>query len=186
MGPVSDSPPPAAPETIFAPQAPAGAFVDAKPPRLLYVEDEENDVLFLRRAFEREALPVRLDVVMDGETAVAFLGAQTPHAARELPRLVLLDLNLPARSGFEVLEWLRGQEPLAGLPVVIFSSSGRPEDRERARRLGADDYLLKPACTTELRDLVRRLHEHWLAPSAPRHAPSPGVAVNAGFDDRDQ
>lgn len=171
MGGVSEPTPSSAPEAPLAPRASSpAATAPAEPPRLLYVEDEENDLLFLRRAFARAELPVQLDVVTDGDQAVAFLEARPPHTARVLPRLVLLDLNLPARSGFEVLEWLRAQPALADLPVVVFSSSGRPEDRERARTLGADDYQLKPAASLELVSLVRQLHAAWLSPSVPAAA----------------
>lgn len=132
-------------------------------PTLLYVEDEDNDVLFMRRALERAGVSVDLQTVCDGDKALAWLSAQEPYGARSLPSLVLLDLNLPARSGFEVLEWLRCQPPLRHIPVVIFSSSGRPEDREKARLLGASDYILKPTSTLRLVDIARDLNTRWLA-----------------------
>ena len=132
-------------------------------PTLLYVEDEENDVLFMRRALARAGVSVRFETVGDGDRALAWLEGREPYAGRVLPRLILLDLNLPARSGFEVLEWLRGQPALGDIPVVVFSSSGRPEDREKARRLGASDYILKPTSTVRLIDIARELHARWLA-----------------------
>ena len=134
------------------------------PPALLYVEDEENDVFFLRRALVRAEVTVRLTAVSDGEKAIASLAGRPPHEGRELPRLVLLDLNLPARSGFEVLEWLRRDSGLPPLHVVVFSSSGRPEDREKARRLGASDYVLKPTSSRQFVEVVRELRDRWLAP----------------------
>ena len=143
------------------------------PPALLYVEDEENDVFFLQRALTRAEVSVRFQSVCDGGKAIAYLAGEPPYAGRELPDLVLLDLNLPVRSGFEVLEWLRRQPGLAATPVVVFSSSGRTEDRERARVLGASDYLLKPASTVQLVGLVRELDAKWLAPVRARNASGP-------------
>lgn len=72
---------------------------------------------------------------------------------------MLLDLNLPSISGFDLLRWMRQEPSLKELPVVIFSSSGRPEDRSQAKELGADDYLLKPVSGAQFRDVARGLLE---------------------------
>jgi CheY-like chemotaxis protein len=134
--------------------------------RILYVEDEEDDVFFMKDAFRRVGPVVSFHAVEDGERAIAYLAGSPPYMDRgehPLPACVLLDLNLPIRSGFEVLEWLRGQPQFQQLPVVVFSSSGRPEDRQRAQQLGATDYLLKPASGREFVDTARRLSERWFA-----------------------
>ena len=75
---------------------------------------------------------------------------------------VLLDLNLPVQSGFEVLGWLRQQPQFKELTVVVFSSSGRPEDRRRAQELGATDYVLKPSSGVDFVEVARRFNERWL------------------------
>lgn len=137
-------------------------------PALLYVEDEENDVLFMRRAFARAGLEPDFRSACDGDKAVAYLENTSDGGDNPTPDLVLLDLNLPARSGFEVLQWIRAQPRLSRLPVVVISSSGRPEDRERARQLGADDYLVKPTSPLRLVDTVGELWARWLGP---RHGP---------------
>ena len=139
---------------------------------LLYVEDEDNDVLFMQRALSRAGVSVNFQAVCDGDKAVAYLAASPPYENRPLPRLILLDLNLPARSGFEVLEWFREQPALQHIPVVIFSSSGRPEDRERARVLGASDYILKPTSTLRLIDIARELWTRWLDPRLDQAPPT--------------
>ncbi len=135
------------------------------PNPVLYVEDEENDVFLMQLAFERAGRPAPLVVVSDGAEAVNYLsGNGHPGGARPdcLPCLVLLDLNLPMMSGFEVLCWIRSQPALKALPVVIFSSSGQPKDKERAQELGASDYLVKPLDMGRLDDTVRQLVERWL------------------------
>lgn len=142
---------------------------------VLYVEDEENDVLFMRRAISRAGLTLDLHTACDGDKAVDYLAAARPHENRPTPDLVLLDLNLPARSGFEVLEWIRGRAELRGLLVVIISSSGRPEDRARARLLGADDYMVKPASPLLLVDTIREVWTRWLAPKDTAGTSPPGT-----------
>lgn len=136
------------------------------PSRVLYVEDEEDDVFFLKNAFKRLGVDGCLHAVEDGERAIAYLAGLPPYADRErhpLPTFVLLDLNLPIRSGFEVLEWLRSHPQFKNMPVVIFSSSGRLEDRQRAEQLGATEYLLKPTSGIQFVDMARRLVDSWLS-----------------------
>ena len=136
---------------------------------ILYAEDEADDVFFLERALKLAALPHTLSAVPDGEQAIEYLageGAFTDRTRNPLPNLILLDINMPKQSGLDVLAWLRSQPHLKSLPALIFTSSSRAEDKEKARQLGADDYLLKPSNPRDLVELVRSLHEHWLSPPA--------------------
>lgn len=144
---------------------------------LLYVEDEENDVLFMRRALIRAGIRVNFQTAADGDQAIAYLAGEDPHTGRAVPDLVLLDLNLPARSGFEVLHWLRHQPGLRNIPVVVLSSSGRGEDRERARLLGANDYLIKPNSPLRLIDIATELWRRWLAPRAAARGAADGAEI---------
>jgi CheY-like chemotaxis protein len=126
---------------------------------VLYIEDEENDVLFMRRAFSKNRIANPLHIARDGEEALEYLklAAQTG----ELPCLVLLDLNLPLVSGFTVLEVLRSAPELAGTPVCVLSSSDQPRDMERATKMGADGYQVKPSSPSLLCGLVRSLQSRW-------------------------
>jgi CheY-like chemotaxis protein len=133
---------------------------------ILYAEDEADDVFFLGRAFELAGLLHTLTAVPDGEQAIEYLaggGVFSDRAQCPLPNLVLLDINMPKQSGLDVLAWLRGEPHLKSLPALIFTSSSRPEDLEKARQLGADDYLLKPSNPRNLVELVRALDERWLS-----------------------
>lgn len=139
-------------------------------PRVLYVEDEEDDVFFMRNAFKRLGYDDRFHAVGDGDRAISYLAGRDHYSDRAnhpLPSVVVLDLNLPIRSGFEVLEWLRGQPEFKALPVVIFSSSGRVEDRRRAEELGATEYQLKPASGAQFLNTARQLVESWLEKNKP-------------------
>lgn len=132
---------------------------------VLYVEDEADDVFFMRKAFRAAGVAVPLQTAEDGQKAIAYLDGKPPYHDRSLhprPSLIILDLNLPVLSGFEVLEWLRRRPEYAGVQVVVFSSSGRPEDREKATALGATDYLMKPASGFDFVDVVRQLQARWL------------------------
>ena len=133
---------------------------------VLYVEDDESDRYFMRRAFSALGLDARLRMVTDGGLAVDYISGQGNFAdrtAHPAPRLVVLDLNLPEISGFEVLGWIRQSPSYAALPVVIFSSSAREEDREKALSLGANDYLEKPNSGLKYCEVVASLRDKWLA-----------------------
>lgn len=132
---------------------------------ILLVEDDPNDVLLVQRAFRKANLDIPVQVVTNGEAAVAYLTGQDVFTDREtypLPVLVLLDLKLPRKSGLEVLKWLREQPGLKRLPVVILTSSGEMGDINRAYDLGANSYLVKPVAFDSLLALVQSLYLYWL------------------------
>ena len=143
----------------------ADADVSAGTHPVLLVEDSPADVALVQRAFRLGGGVARLHVVRDGDAAVQYLEGQGEFADRmrhPLPRLVLLDLKLPRRSGLEVLEWLRRQPGLGRLPVVVLTSSRESVDVDRAYDLGANGYLLKPVAFDDLRELARTLDLYWL------------------------
>ena len=109
---------------------------------LLLVEDSEDDLFFFKRLCKKAGLTAPLAVATDGQQAVEHL-AEALKGAQPVPQLVFLDLKLPLRSGFEVLEWLRAQPAFARTTVVILSSSAEARDVERAYQLGAQGYLVK-------------------------------------------
>ncbi len=146
----------------------------------LYVEDEEDDALFMQMAFKRVGAEGTLRIVKDGRSALAYLKGENEYAdraAHPLPALILLDLNLPHLSGFEVLSWIRAQPSFRETPVVIFSSSGRPEDRSRAEIEGANHYALKPMSMFQFVDLAAELRKRWLGRAAGE--PERGVPASA-------
>jgi CheY-like chemotaxis protein len=132
---------------------------------LLLVEDDANDVLLFRRAFARLALNLPLHVSEDGDKAINYLSGRPPWNDRDLfplPSLVLLDLKLPRKSGFEVLAWIRMQENLRRLPVVVFTSSRENRDVCLAYDLGANSYLVKPAGYEALAETLKSVWNYWL------------------------
>jgi CheY-like chemotaxis protein len=146
---------------------------------VLYVEDEKNDALFMEIAFTKQGLGKVLRLAGDGQVAMDYLAGTGIYGRREehpIPALVLLDLNLPAISGFEVLEWMRERPQFAAIPVVIFSSSDRDEDRARARELGAVEFIEKPSSGIKFSDVVERVRQRWLS-SLPANGKSNGAQV---------
>ncbi len=136
---------------------------------ILYVEDEESDVILLRYALRKAKVSNPLLVVGDGEEGMAYLGGRGQYADREkypLPALVLLDLNLPRVPGMKLLEWIRRQPSLTELPVVIYTSSNQPNDLKDAKRLNANEYVVKPSGIDKITEIVETLKERWLQPAS--------------------
>jgi len=132
---------------------------------VLYAEDEDSDRMFMERAFRRAGLEHILHTVSDGQEAKDYLrghGIYEDRNLHPLPAVLLLDLRMPLLGGFEVLEWMRTEPGLRSLPVVIFTSSPRAEDKARAKELGANDFVEKPSVPARYGDVVLRLQEKWL------------------------
>ena len=121
-------------------------------PRVLLVEDNPDDVFLFRKAMEREGLTHPVQVVHDGAAALAAL------AEPGSTDLVLLDLNLPGLSGFDVLRQLGRDAPC---DVVVMTSSTSPLEVREAQQLGASAYVVKPYRLSDVCSLVRTLLEGW-------------------------
>jgi CheY-like chemotaxis protein len=111
---------------------------------LLLVEDNPADVKLLQRCLRHVTVPYHLSVVSDGEAALAFLEHQAPYTLAPSPALLLLDIHLPKKSGWDVLAWVRAQSSLSSLPVVMLTGIFSPYDEERIDRLQPTRCLLKP------------------------------------------
>ncbi|WP_341528720.1 response regulator [Nostoc sp. UHCC 0302] len=132
---------------------------------ILLAEDDSNQVLLIRRALRKANLTQSLHVVSDGETAISYLCGEGDYANREsypLPTLILLDLKMPRKSGFEVLAWLKQQPELRRLPVVVLTSSQETADIHKAYDLGVNSYLVKPVSFTDLTAMIKLLDAYWI------------------------
>ncbi len=128
------------------------------PIKILLAEDDEDDALFFRRALSRVPAVLVIEHVKDGDEAVRYLtgeGAFSDRARHPFPDVLVLDLKMPNRNGFEVLEWMKGRFPK--LKIGVFSSSDEPQEMARAQRLGAHLYQQK---TYDPENFGRFLH--WL------------------------
>ncbi|MBA4150244.1 MAG: response regulator [Verrucomicrobia bacterium] len=132
---------------------------------ILYVEDDENDAFLMNRAFEKLKLAHPLRILPDGKLAIAYLSGNPPYVSRDenpLPCLMFLDLSMPGRTGFDVLQWLQNQPALSTFPVIVLTSSNQQSDVQNAKLLGAKGYLVKPGEPSELLRMVKSTVEHWL------------------------
>ena len=132
---------------------------------VLLVEDDENDVFFMERAFREAGITTPLHVVNDGRQAIDYFcgkGKFTDRKRWPLPCLMLLDLKLPYVLGLDVLKWLRTHSEFRSIVVVVLTSSKQDTDIERAYALGANSYLVKPPDVQQLVAMVKKIKEYWM------------------------
>lgn len=137
--------------------------VDRRP--ILLVEDNPDDQLLTRIAFEKARLGNELVVVDDGVAALDYLWCRGAYASRSpsgMPALVLLDLNMPMLSGFEVLEQIRAHPLTAAQPVVVLTSSAQDEDVLRSYLNGANSYVRKPVELEAFIAALAQLQLYWM------------------------
>lgn len=132
---------------------------------ILLAEDREEEVMLLRRAFAKANFLNPLHVVSNGEEAISYLQGEGKYANRDeypLPSLLLLDLKMPRKNGFEVLEWVRQQPGLTALRMVVLTSSDEIRDVNRAYQLGANSFLVKPVDFSSFVQTTQALKGYWL------------------------
>ncbi|MDB6125457.1 MAG: response regulator receiver protein [Pedosphaera sp.] len=132
---------------------------------VLAAEDDKDARLFLEHAFQEVGIKCSLRFVSDGDEAIDYLDGKPPYADRfthPLPEIVLLDVKMPRRDGFEVLKWIRGNERIKRLIVIMLTSSDEIKDIELAYTLGANSYLNKCSNLQEFVELVKSLDTYWL------------------------
>jgi CheY-like chemotaxis protein len=137
------------------------ADVIPKTIEILLVEDNPADVELTTLAMENSQLQVHLNVVGDGVAALEFLQRQRQYDLAPSPDLVLLDLNLPKKSGHEVLAEIKADKDLRRIPVVILSTSGAEEDIFQAYNLHANCYIRKPVSFSEFTEVVQSIEDFW-------------------------
>ena len=131
---------------------------------ILLVEDLEDDILLIRRAFAAAKLTTPLYVVRDGEEAIEYLegvGKYSNRAEYPLPQLILLDLKMPKMGGIEVLRWIKRQPELKALRVVVLTSSESISDVNEAYEVGANSFLVKPLEFENYPAMLRTLSAFW-------------------------
>ncbi len=128
---------------------------------VLLAEDDEADVLLMRRAFKQAAILNPLHVAEDGQRAIEYLSSLQLDGHSRLPALVLLDVKMPRRDGLQVLKWIRSQPIFRSLHVIMFSSSANRNDIEHAYEAGANGYLIKPPSLAERAEIAMFIKQ-WL------------------------
>ena len=121
--------------------------------RILLVDDSDDDRLLFKAAFTKSGLSGHIIEKEDGNEAIEFLNEILTGAQREWPDAVFLDLKMPGKNGFEVLQWIKAMPAMQLLKTYILSGSQEPSDIERARELGALGYMVKPIKSEKFREL---------------------------------
>src|SRR3954451_21408163 len=124
---------------------------------ILVAEDDEDDFFVLRRGFQKAGLAVKLERAWNGEVALNYLSGEPPFSDRNqhpFPDVLLLDIKMPREDGFDLLRKLQLHPELRSVPVVVLSSSLLQADKQKAKSLGAREFITKPVEANEYRELA--------------------------------
>lgn len=144
--------------------------------RILIVEDSSDDLFFLQRALDKSGTRIPVDVVTDGNQAHAYLSHAVEQARPDaIPCLIFLDLKLPRRNGFDILDWMRQHPVFNDTLKVILTGSQEERDVTRAFELGADAYVPKPIELEDLKAVLDALASGSWRPAAGGPAGLPGL-----------
>ena len=146
---------------------------------LLLVEDSEDDAFLMKNALGRAGIRNPLHIVEDGQQAMDYLAGTGEFGDRKefpYPTLVFMDLKLPYHSGFDVMDWLKRRHDLPPTIIIMLTSSNEPSDVEKAYRLGASSYVVKPPTTEQLIEMVKAFGSFWLRHNTFPNTGSPAIA----------
>jgi CheY-like chemotaxis protein len=129
---------------------------------VLLVEDDPGDVMLIREAFADHKVGNVLSTVSDGVEAMKFVRGEGEYASFERPDLVLLDLNLPRKSGAEVLAEIKGDPALSMIPVIVLTTSESEEDVLRSYKLHANAYVTKPVDFDRFKEIVQQIDDFFI------------------------
>ncbi len=131
---------------------------------ILLVEDEENDVMLIKRALKKTFITNPIYVANNGQEAIDYLSGQGPFAARAkfpFPDVVITDLKMPKKTGFELLGWMNEHPEFKVIPTIVLSSSKQDLDVARSYNLGANTYMVKPADFETLAQMIKLIRDYW-------------------------
>jgi two-component system, response regulator len=135
--------------------------VNTEPMEILLVEDNEDDVLLEQEALADAKLVNLMYVVRDGDEAIAYLRRQGKYHDAKVPGLILLDINMPKKNGFEVLNEIKADPALMHIPVVMLTTSDSEADIVKSYAKGACSYITKPMDFDKFRDVIRQFALYW-------------------------
>ncbi len=139
----------------------------------LIAEDDQDTQLLIHRAFKQADLAAPLYFTNDGEQTIQYLAGRGKFADRNqfpLPAILLLDLKMPFKDGFDVLRWIRDNPSFRKLVVIMFSGSSLERDVEQAFELGVNSFVMKPVSFSELLQVIMAIHHYWFGCN---HFPQP-------------
>jgi CheY-like chemotaxis protein len=135
--------------------------METQPLEILLVEDNEDDILLEREALADAKLINIMSVVWDGVEAMAFLRREGQYQNAQVPGLILLDINMPRKNGFEVLNEIKADPALMHIPVVMLTTSDNEADIVKSYSKGACSYITKPMDFDKFREVVKQFALYW-------------------------
>jgi len=134
-----------------------------KPIHILLVEDNKGDILLIEEAFEEAKVANSISVVKDGEKAIRFLNKKGEFQNTETPDLVILDINLPRKNGHEVLQYIKENENLKQIPVIMLTTSSSERDIIKSYKHHANCYITKPVDVEDFIKAVLKIENFWIS-----------------------
>ena len=125
---------------------------------ILIAEDDPDDQLLIESAFSQAGLNTTLQFTNNGEELIGFL----KNKNNDEPSFILLDLNMPKMDGNQCLSFIRANNDLRHIPVIVFTTSSLKENIQKAYQLGANSYITKPTSFNTLKDLAKQINDYWL------------------------
>jgi CheY-like chemotaxis protein len=135
--------------------------MNSEPMEILLVEDNEDDIVLEQEALADAKLVNLMCVVRDGEEAMAYLRRQGKYHNAQVPGLILLDINMPKKNGFEVLNEIKADPALMHIPIVMLTTSDSEADVVKSYAKGACSYITKPMDFDKFRDVVKQFTLYW-------------------------
>jgi CheY-like chemotaxis protein len=132
-----------------------------KPIHLLLIEDNEGDILLTREAFAESRIINNMSVITDGKSAITYF--EETKQTEDLPDLVLLDINLPRKSGHEVLQYIKGEERLTHIPVIMLTTSSSEKDIILSYKHHVNCYITKPIDVVDFMNAVSKIEDFWVS-----------------------
>jgi CheY-like chemotaxis protein len=133
------------------------------PIHILLVEDNEGDILLTKEALEDSKIVIKLSVVKDGKEAIDFVCKQGKYQNVDLPELLLLDVNLPKKNGHEVLKFIKTNEKLKHIPVIMLTTSSSEKDINQSYNNYVNCYITKPVEVNDFLRVVATIENFWIS-----------------------
>lgn len=134
-----------------------------KPINILLIEDNEGDILLTEEAFKEGKFSNKLTIVRDGEEAIRYLQKDEPYTNAPTPDMILLDINLPKINGKEVLRFIKNNNQLKSIPVIILTTSAAERDIDESYNRHANCYIIKPVRFDSFLSVVQSIENFWLS-----------------------
>lgn len=130
---------------------------------ILLVEDNEGDILLTTEALEESKIINSISVVKDGTLAIDFLNQKEPFHEREMPDLILLDINLPKKNGHEVLQYIKSSKKFRHIPIIMLTTSSSDRDITAAYNNYVNCFITKPVEVNDFMMAVTRIENFWIS-----------------------